>query len=398
MPVEHVARRQCPVCGSAATRHLHSQRFSGISEASLLRGYDIVACITCGFVYADGILEPGAFEAYYRDLSKYEYAATGGNESDSDRARFEETADVLSQAITSRDSRVLEIGCSTGGLLAALKRRGYRRLVGVDPAPYCAEAAQRLHGISVLTASIDTLPASLQADFVILIAVLEHLGDPGGALARIRGLLAPGGRLYAEVPDASRFALFEDAPFQQFSTEHINFFPETSLSNLMGALSLRPVFCGRAVRQHSDTTKDPTVYGVYEVSVPGSQALVRDSETEKGILDYIGRSEATDHSISGFIMRTVEGGRTILVWGVGTHTQRLLATCGLAKANIAAFVGSNPKYHGKLLNGLPILAPTDLQGRQEPILVSTRVHQRGVVHQIRSDLRLANELILLYDL
>ena len=40
----------------------------------------------------------------------------------------------------------------------------------------------------------------------------------------------------------------------------------------------------------------------------------------------------------------------IFVWGVGTHTLRLLSTSRLKDAKIAAFVDSNPRYQGKTLS------------------------------------------------
>jgi hypothetical protein len=85
------------------------------------------------------------------------------------------------------------------------------------------------------------------------------------------------------------------------------------------------------------------------------------------------------------------------VWGVGSHTTRLMATSRLGQANIAAFIESNARYHGKTLGGRPILAPEALRERPEPVLVSSRVFQREIAEQIRDDLGCSNPLILLYD-
>ena len=90
-------------------------------------------------------------------------------------------------------------------------------------------------------------------------------------------------------------------------------------------------------------------------------------------------------------------GRPIIVWGVGTHTTRLMATSALADANIVAFIESNARYHGKSLLGRPIWAPAALHERTEPVLVSSRVFQQEIATQVREGLGCANELILLYD-
>jgi len=74
-----------------------------------------------------------------------------------------------------------------------------------------------------------------------------------------------------------------------------------------------------------------------------------------------------------------------------------MATSRLAEADIAAFIESNSRYHGKTLQGRPILAPEALRDRREPVLISSRAFQHEIAEQIRSGLGCGNELILLYN-
>jgi SAM-dependent methyltransferase len=143
--------RLCPICGCGHSEHLFRQRFHAISGAGLLDGYDVVECTQCGFGYADNIPDQEAFDAYYRDLSKYEYRDRGGESSEFDVSAFRFAADLIEDQIPSRSSLILDIGCATGGLLAVLKARGFSHVLGADPSPACAEAALRLHAIRVLT-------------------------------------------------------------------------------------------------------------------------------------------------------------------------------------------------------------------------------------------------------
>jgi FlaA1/EpsC-like NDP-sugar epimerase len=87
----------------------------------------------------------------------------------------------------------------------------------------------------------------------------------------------------------------------------------------------------------------------------------------------------------------------LVVWGAGTHTRRLLATSRLASANIVAFVDSNPNYQQKKFNGIPIISPEQLVNYQEPILVSSRIFQSEIVEQIRTGLKLDNQIHTLYE-
>jgi hypothetical protein len=70
--------RNCPICEHAARRVLFHQKFAVIEQATAVPGYDVVVCDRCGGGYADGIPDQLAFDRYYRDMSKYEYAQREG--------------------------------------------------------------------------------------------------------------------------------------------------------------------------------------------------------------------------------------------------------------------------------------------------------------------------------
>ena len=103
-----------------------------------------------------------------------------------------------------------------------------------------------------------------------------------------------------------------------------------------------------------------------------------------------------DARLRGLIDELADSGRPIVVWGVGTHTTRLIAASRLAEANIVAFIESNARYHGKTLRGRPILPPSALNARGEAVLISSRVFQQEIADQIRG-LGCPNDLITLYN-
>ena len=69
--------------------------------------YDVAICRRCGGAYADRIPDQAAFDRYYREMSKYEYAQRDGAESDYDRRRLEMIAAIVAprqaESITSAD-------------------------------------------------------------------------------------------------------------------------------------------------------------------------------------------------------------------------------------------------------------------------------------------------------
>ena len=104
--------------------------------------------------------------------------------------------------------RVLELGCGVGtltGLLAAMLPKG--RLLAVDLSPgSIAQARERLGGmprVELAVADVVNDPIEGPFDMVVLPDILEHipLGQHPKLFLRLRGLLAPQGRVLIHSPD-----------------------------------------------------------------------------------------------------------------------------------------------------------------------------------------------------
>ncbi|MER6068408.1 class I SAM-dependent methyltransferase [Streptomyces sp. NPDC001817] len=112
---------------------------------------------------------------------------------------FEEVHSAVLQLVPARPGRILDVGAGTGRDAAALAARGHR-VVAVEPTPELREHGQRIHPDSAIDWVDDTLPDLLSSrgpfDAVFATAVWMHLdaGERRRAMARIAGLLAPGGR------------------------------------------------------------------------------------------------------------------------------------------------------------------------------------------------------------
>jgi SAM-dependent methyltransferase len=391
--------RPCPVCECDEKNVVFRQTFDPLSEGSLSEGYDVAVCRRCGFAFADRIPEQSVFDRYYAEMSKYEYEQRGGQESASDLARFKAIADELQPFIPAPDARILDLGCSNGRLLAVLREKGFANVTGLDPSPACARDARELYGVKVFTGSLasNDLPKE-PFDLIIMIGVLEHIRDLGEAMATVSRMLKPRGRILLEVPDATGFADWPDAPYQQFSTEHVCFFSPVSLRNLMNRHGFALINNHTLARDQTASTVMPVVSSVFERTTDALPPLESDRLTEAALRHYVLLSETADEKIRATIAEIVSSQREILVWGVGTHTQRLMKTSPLFEANIVGFVDSNAKYQSRELHGIPIISPKAVPERREPILISSRAFQSEIVSQIRSDLKCSNELILLYDL
>ncbi len=109
----------------------------------------------------------------------------------------------LADALSGVSGQVLDAGCGTGGLLAALGRdRPDLRLIGLEWAQAAAARAARKAAVPVARGSVNAMPfADAGFDAVVSADVLCHAAvDPAAALAECRRVLRPGGRLVLNMP------------------------------------------------------------------------------------------------------------------------------------------------------------------------------------------------------
>jgi len=88
------AQRSYPVCNVGNVDWLHTLNFELPVGNPLAKGYDVVQCAGCGFVYSDTTVSQAEYDLFYSHISNYENykTGTGGGENPYDLARLEETA------------------------------------------------------------------------------------------------------------------------------------------------------------------------------------------------------------------------------------------------------------------------------------------------------------------
>jgi SAM-dependent methyltransferase len=136
------------------------------------------------------------------------------------------------------DARILDVGCGDGfhlGLLKEFGRPGWR-LEGVDASDR-AVAAARSAGLNVHLGTIESADLPEQSyDLVLMIATIEHVGDPPGVLRAAARLLRPGGRAVIVTDNARTldFHLFGKRHWGGYHfPRHWNLFDRRSLSLLV---------------------------------------------------------------------------------------------------------------------------------------------------------------------
>jgi len=380
-------RRACGACGATGSTVCHRQRFVVPEGYPLPAEYNVVVCRRCGFVYADPAATQCDYDRFYCEWSKYDDSATatGSGVSAYDATRLSITAADIARALPSRAASILDAGCATGGLLTALRDQGFTAVVGLDPSPRCA-AACRERGFEAYVGSIGNAPAHMpRFDCVVFSHVLEHVYDIPAFFTAVRRLLAPGGYLYLETPDATRYADYLYAPFQEFNTEHINHFSPRTLENAARHFGFQPVVVGQKLLRTAENTFYPAVFGLFHDrgKAATDHQVICDRELPSRVAAYIERSAGQMEEINRHLAGELANSQRVILWGAGQLTMKLLALPSLARTQVQAVVDNNPALRGKTLRGAPVVSPRDIGSNQEPIVIATLLHADEISTQIR---------------
>lgn len=145
--------------------------------------------------------------------------------------------------------RILDVGCASGALGAALKAAGAAHVAGVEQHPEAVRRARlsldRVVEGDILTAELPFQPGEF--DYIIFADVLEHLPTPEAALQRYLTFLAEGGAVVVSVPNMRFYLILLRLLFDRWSyvdsgirdRTHLRIFTRRSLETLVASCGLR---------------------------------------------------------------------------------------------------------------------------------------------------------------
>jgi ubiquinone/menaquinone biosynthesis C-methylase UbiE len=142
-----------------------------------------------------------------------------------------EVYDALVRLGELRGARVLEVGCGTGRLAAALAEREHARVWALDVSEAMVERA-KANGVHAKVARAELLPFKEAWFDAVVTRMVIHLVDRPRAFGQAARVLAPGGRLAIATEDP---ATFDDVWFARFFPS----VPEIERSRFPGTAALR---------------------------------------------------------------------------------------------------------------------------------------------------------------
>jgi hypothetical protein len=369
-----------------------------MDDYPLPSSFDVVLCSACGMVFNRNSATQIDYDAFYARFSVHQTPAEAvdGDIPVWEVSRLQNLAEIVAGCVAGEGGRILDVGCSSGGLLSNLASRGFSRLVGVDPSPLCV-AHVRSKGIEAHQGGANDLPADIgHFDLITLTGVLEHIEDVRATIASLVPFCSQGGRILLEVPDAIRYADFLHSPFQDFNTEHINHFCCRSLCNLMQQFGFVLVREEHVEIAGPSGLPLPCLLAIFEKAQQASigSAWQMDDSFRERIQRYIDESREMMEGLNRQIRQALSGDAEVIVWGTGQLTMKMLSDTALADAKIIAFVDANPIHSNKRIRGVPILPPAKIPSGNWPIIVASLLHSGGILKLIQN-LGLTNRVVVL---
>lgn len=231
----------CPACGGGRHRRLATPgRWIGPEVFAPLAGrLGLAGCRDCGLVFVNPRPSSARLSAFYAG-DTYDCHDTSG--SSSAGAVADHLMAIIERHLPEAAPRhVLDYGAGGGGFLLSVRGRGWKAS-GLEPGRR-GLAACRAAGLDM----VDRPEALPDATFglVTFHHVFEHLEAPGAVLETVRRVLAPGGRLFIEVPNAAalrarlalpwltrRFAI--DERYRAFPI-HLAYYTRDTLTRVLAA-------------------------------------------------------------------------------------------------------------------------------------------------------------------
>ncbi len=228
IPDDLLIPRECPTCGSSDCREeLRKDHMS------------LVRCSCCDLVYVSPAFDEAHYKAVYQSGDYQAIMRDLGEQSHQYRVeRFgEERVNLMARYAAPRAGaapRYLDVGCSTGFVVEAARRRGWQA-TGIDLNPSAVEFG-RSRGLDLRVADLEQVASDAGVyDAISLFDVLEHLPAPRAVVERCRALLSPCGILFLYVPNydsASRLLMGSEAHFI-WPTHHLNYYTPQTIVDLL---------------------------------------------------------------------------------------------------------------------------------------------------------------------
>jgi SAM-dependent methyltransferase len=212
-----------------------SDRLYGTTE----REFQVVECRQCRLIRLSPRPDPKEIQQYYPENYWYDPGADTADKLAETWRRFvlRDHVRFVAQALAKcpKGSRLLDVGCG-GGLFLREMNLPQDLAYGLDFSVGAASVAWATNGVPVACGALTKAPFRPGSfGLITMFHVLEHLYDPIAYVTEAADLLAPGGRLVVQVPNANcwQFLLLGEAWNGLDIPRHLIDFKEEDVTKLL---------------------------------------------------------------------------------------------------------------------------------------------------------------------
>lgn len=221
----------CDLCGSRDAEPL--RRLTDVLSGTTGGTFQLVRCRVCGHRYlnprpADDSL-PSLYSDDYAPFSQVGLSA---------RIKRVQRRRLVRRywSILGPPARVLDLGCATGEMLAAIQALGNSNLIGIEPSEQAAAIARRRYRLDVRTGTLEDaeLPKG-SIDVVLMSHTIEHLSSPSQTITEIAIATSDQAHLLLWLPNVDSWAatVFRRNWIGYDAPRHLHDFSVQTLSDLL---------------------------------------------------------------------------------------------------------------------------------------------------------------------
>jgi len=297
---------RCALCGSDEPAPVFRTRDRNWRLPGV---FEIVRCGGCGLVYMDPRPAPREMAGYYpQTFCGHENPEGELEDLKIHGTPWERVMAVRARPLLRRKSRgrLLDVGCSAGLFLLYMKSRGWS-VSGVEPRESSARTARERFGLDVFHGYFEEAEyPSGSFDAVTMNHVLEHVYDPGAAVRRVSGLLAPGGAAMFDVPNFAGIEsrLFGERWVAVDAPRHLYHFTPRTLRELLkrNGLARVEIVHGSDVGRYKPGWSESLRHLVSDFGLrsypdkPRTEAAFREAAARGGARGAVGAAHALENS------------------------------------------------------------------------------------------------------
>lgn len=383
------ANRKCPICDNKYVKIMQNIEMVIDAKYSLPSNYDVVCCDNCGFVYADTEATSDDYDIYY---SKYNTYSDGADALENNH-RIDMMEEILQKYFT-KDNLLLDIGSGGGRFEKELLERGFVNITGMDPSVYSIRKLLN-NGIEGKVGSIyDVVDKDdfEKYDGVFLFDVAEHLLMPKEGIENALRYVKKGGFFIVGVPN---YSIENEMPIpNNFNQEHINYFSEISLNNLLNQVGGKLVFEKRVELLNKANIFEHELIQVYQKTCEKGE-INKDLKTEKTVNKYLTKQMGWYDGKNKIIHEYVLTQKPIVIWGTGAYVMSLQGYTELSKCNIVAYIDNNKLKQSEKFLGKKVYSSDFLRkNTQYDVLVCVMTYASDICEQIKAE-KIENNIIFI---